>query len=364
MDLRKEAENRVRQKSLENEKLQNAIQKFRSSSRSKVPLPKQFHDSTQTEKNKTPEAARLAAVDYKLNGSRARANSGDFLMPRWIPNDETLNCQKCKLQFDLINRRHHCRHCGLLICHECSKYSLLLPQQFGFRDPQRVCSECNETLKPIQNYLSNNIANHLRTNNIDVISPDSCTVRRYFNFPYSGTLGSEIRKAAYSTHNLFVLKVIRDKFIPQRLLQKAKGLAYLTVIKAGFGMIAPRLGTGLVIARLDDPVSSPSQLASRPPVNELNHDLDSEGPSNNTNNTRNNINDNDNEFHSSSSSSIRWSAPCAIATGGVGWGLVAGLDVTDYVIILNTVEAVRAFSGAGQVTIGAGIDIAVGPVGR
>ncbi len=59
-----------------------------------------------------------------------------------------------------------------------------------------------------------------------------------------------------------------------------------------------------------------------------------------------------------------WSAPSAICTFGLSWGFVAGLDVTDYVIILNTTEAVQAFSGSGQLTIGAGIEVAVGPVGR
>lgn len=59
-----------------------------------------------------------------------------------------------------------------------------------------------------------------------------------------------------------------------------------------------------------------------------------------------------------------WSAPSAIGTVGVSWGAVIGLDVTDYVVILNTTEAVQAFSGLGQISIGAGIEVAVGPVGR
>ena len=59
-----------------------------------------------------------------------------------------------------------------------------------------------------------------------------------------------------------------------------------------------------------------------------------------------------------------WSAPSAIGTFGLSWGFVAGLDVTDYVIILNTTEAVQAFSGSAQLTVGAGIEVAVGPVGR
>ena len=47
-----------------------------------------------------------------------------------------------------------------------------------------------------------------------------------------------------------------------------------------------------------------------------------------------------------------WSAPSCIATGGVGWGLQIGADLTEFVIILNSEDAVRAFSMGGNVTIG------------
>ena len=58
-----------------------------------------------------------------------------------------------------------------------------------------------------------------------------------------------------------------------------------------------------------------------------------------------------------------WSAPSCIATGGVGWGLQIGADITDFVIVLNSEEAVRAFSIGGNVTIGGNISAAAGPIG-
>ena len=36
-----------------------------------------------------------------------------------------------------------------------------------------------------------------------------------------------------------------------------------------------------------------------------------------------------------------WSAPSCIATGGVGWGLQIGADITDFVIVLNSEEAAK-----------------------
>lgn len=47
-----------------------------------------------------------------------------------------------------------------------------------------------------------------------------------------------------------------------------------------------------------------------------------------------------------------WSAPSCIATGGVGFGLQIGADLSEFVIVLNTTEAVREFAKGGNVTIG------------
>ena len=40
-----------------------------------------------------------------------------------------------------------------------------------------------------------------------------------------------------------------------------------------------------------------------------------------------------------------------------------GADVTDFVIVLNSEDAVRAFSIGGNVTIGGNISAAAGPIG-
>ena len=174
----------------------------------------------------------------------------------------------------------------------------LLPAVFGLADPQRVCNSCFSALQPHQSGLTQIIANHARVNVIDVST--DCAPRRFLNLPYSSTLGSEIRKASYATHNLFTQEWIKDKSIPLQLLSTAKGLAFLTVIKGGF-VFAPRVGTGLVLSRLPDG---------------------------------------------------SWSAPSAICTIGCSWGALIGADITDYVIILNTDEAVTSFSGIGQISIG------------
>jgi SH3 domain-containing YSC84-like protein 1 len=61
---------------------------------------------------------------------------------------------------------------------------------------------------------------------------------------------------------------------------------------------------------------------------------------------------------------LRWSAPASIATIGVSWGALIGLDVTDYVLVLHDLEAVRAFTGQGQVSLGGEVKISLGGIGR
>ena len=102
-----------------------------------------------------------------------------------------------------------------------------------------------------------------------------------------------------------------EKGLPPTIIRHAKGLAILSVVKAGF-IFSGKGGEGVVIAR-------------------TNHG---------------------------------WSGPSFIGTGGAGWGLQIGAEVTDFVIVLNNDAAVRAFSRGGNVTIGGDVSAAAGPVGR
>lgn len=106
--------------------------------------------------------------------------------------------------------------------------------------------------------------------------------------------------------------MIKDQSIPLPLVTNAKGLAFLTVVKAGF-LVTGRLGTGLVLSRLPNG---------------------------------------------------EWSAPSAIGTAGIGWGAQIGGELTDFVLILNTKSAVDMFKAQGQVKFGAELGVAAGPVGR
>jgi len=135
-----------------------------------------------------------------------------------------------------------------------------------------------------------------------------------WNNPLSFTLGSTVRQATTTVEHMCHSDAAlneTDQSIPLDLLTQAKGLCFLTVLKAGL-VVSGRVGTGLLIARLDDE---------------------------------------------------RWSAPCALGTVGMGWGMLAGGDITHYLVVLTTTDAVDALLG-GTVQLGAELGVAVGPVGR
>eukprot|EP01031_Cornospumella_fuschlensis_P024224 gene24224-29294_t len=62
----------------------------------------------------------------------------------WDSNKSSAACTLCKKPFSLVSRRHHCRHCGKLVCHTCSSKKLLLPAgpDASPSVPVRVCDPC------------------------------------------------------------------------------------------------------------------------------------------------------------------------------------------------------------------------------
>jgi SH3 domain-containing YSC84-like protein 1 len=102
-----------------------------------------------------------------------------------------------------------------------------------------------------------------------------------------------------------------ERQVPRAVLRNARGLAIMRVVKVGF-VFSGKGGEGVVIARTGN----------------------------------------------------GWSGPSFIGTGGAGWGLQIGAQVTDFVFILNNRDAVRAFSRGGNVTLGGDVSAAAGPVGR
>lgn len=134
------------------------------------------------------------------------------------------------------------------------------------------------------------------------------------NNPLPSSMRSECRKAGKILASFVDPRQAfgPDKIIPPQVLANAKGLAILTVFKAGF-LGTVRGGSGVVVARLADG---------------------------------------------------SWSAPSAIGSVGAGFGGQIGFELTDFVFILNDANAVKTFAQAGSLTFGGNVSIAAGPVGR
>ncbi|KAF4391394.1 hypothetical protein F8388_008005 [Cannabis sativa] len=232
--------------------------------------------------------------------------------PIWLVDSAASACMLCGVRFHpIMCSRHHCRFCGGIFCGECSKGRSLMPAKFRTADPQRVCDVCFVRLQSVQPYLMDQVSHaaQLPTNDLTDLS----TLRSWLNIPWGQSMEYEIYKAANTirAYNM-VSSLMPDKSIPDAILRQAKGLAIITAVKVGV-MFTYNIGTGIVVARREDG---------------------------------------------------SWSPPSAVSTCGVGWGAQAGGELTDFIIVLRTSDAVKTFSGNVHLSVGAGVSAAVGVVGR
>ncbi|KAK1365100.1 Zinc finger, FYVE-type, endofin [Heracleum sosnowskyi] len=232
--------------------------------------------------------------------------------PEWLPDSSSSVCMQCSSPFTAFTRgRHHCRFCGGIFCRICSKGRCLLPVKFREKNPQRVCDSCYDRLDPLQGVLINTISNAAQTAKHDVV--DWTCTRGWLNLPVGLSMEHEIYKSTSTlTSYSQVARLNPEKSIPSAVLKGAKGLAILTVAKAGV-LLAYKLGTGLVIARRPDG---------------------------------------------------SWSAPSAILSVGLGWGAQVGGELMDFIIVLHDSKAVKTFCSRVHFSLGAGCSVAAGPVGR
>lgn len=103
-----------------------------------------------------------------------------------------------------------------------------------------------------------------------------------------------------------------DKAIPTSLLSKARGIVFMTEVKAGF-IWSGSVAGGILISKLDDG---------------------------------------------------KWSAPSSLGSGGMGFGFQAGAQKTDTIILLFDKNAVGTFASAGSLKFGGDVSVSAGPLGR
>lgn len=83
-------------------------------------------------------------------GTGGIAGGSNFVMPvniptkdEWIKDEEVNECMVCAtVRFGLINRRHHCRRCGRVVCSSCSQKTTLIENV-----ARRTCDDCFRQLE-------------------------------------------------------------------------------------------------------------------------------------------------------------------------------------------------------------------------
>lgn len=74
---------------------------------------------------------------------RVTAGSSPTVKPNWVPDGNSAVCEVCFVKFTLLNRRHHCRRCGKLVCSDCAPKNNSRPiPEFGLKEPVRHCRLC------------------------------------------------------------------------------------------------------------------------------------------------------------------------------------------------------------------------------
>ena len=65
--------------------------------------------------------------------------------PPWVHDVDVRACGCCGDSFSTRHRRHHCRHCGRVVCAACSKHRVAIAK-FELPKPVRVCTLCFDVL--------------------------------------------------------------------------------------------------------------------------------------------------------------------------------------------------------------------------
>lgn len=79
----------------------------------------------------------------------------------WTPNSEIVKCYSCSKEFDILEKKHHCRGCGKGFCDKCTLKRMIIPW-WSLSDPVRVCDACYEKKdipEPICITQSNSMSN-------------------------------------------------------------------------------------------------------------------------------------------------------------------------------------------------------------
>ncbi|KAF7906066.1 hypothetical protein EAF00_000345 [Botryotinia globosa] len=83
----------------------------------------------------TPTISRSSSTVVQRQTRERESARSEVVVPRWQPDSEVVQCPICNAWFGWLNRKHHCRKCGRVVCNSCSPHRITIPYQYIVQPP-------------------------------------------------------------------------------------------------------------------------------------------------------------------------------------------------------------------------------------
>jgi hypothetical protein len=115
-----------------------------------------------SEKEDQDDDLSFVIDDYEEMDTSVMRTSNRVL--KWVDDQIVSKCHECKKKFNMLVRKHHCRHCGRVFCGDCTNYKIKLLENIFYNLPEpptnifiqenmnsdvRVCKKCYGYIKKI-----------------------------------------------------------------------------------------------------------------------------------------------------------------------------------------------------------------------
>jgi len=108
-----------------------------------IPTPSVFDSIKNYIAGPGGDSDRLEAKDSEKTKENEESDLPHGDREFWMSNQNSPNCSECHIQFHALRRRHHCRLCGCVFCHNCCG-EMINGKVFYFQGPIRVCTNCKK----------------------------------------------------------------------------------------------------------------------------------------------------------------------------------------------------------------------------
>ena len=111
---------------------------------------KSMKRNTKQEDNENIKSEAPLWVRWFFHHTRVRDDPEKCSNPqktkKQVPDNFSDSCMCCNKLFTALNRRHHCRKCGILVCGSCSKGKTFVPEVSRMHSV-RICDNCKRRNK-------------------------------------------------------------------------------------------------------------------------------------------------------------------------------------------------------------------------